>query len=80
METLSLFDILLMIQSSNPSRVVVFNYEDLRYILCDKLEDKFPNWKQVEIENIEGKDFLTITSDYIYYILANEQTRKFFSI
>ncbi len=79
METLSLFDVMSLIQTHNPSKFVILNYEEPSYILCDKLEDKIPKWISVETENVKGKDFLVISSNFVYYVLLTDQTQKYFS-
>lgn len=71
---------MLLIQTHNPSKIVILNYEEPSYILCDKLEDKITKWKSVETENVKGKDFLVISSDFVYYVLLTDESLKYFSI
>ena len=80
METKSILDILLLIQPKTLKKVVLLNYEQSEFIFCDSLEDKFPSWNNVEKEVVNGQEFIIVYSDYIYYVVSTEETRKFFCV
>jgi len=71
METKSILEVLLMIQPKE--KVVILNYEESEFIFCDYLKDKFPQWKKVEKEVINGQEYIMVTS-----VVSTEENRKFF--
>lgn len=78
METKSILEVLLMIQPKTLKKVVILNYEQSEFVFCDYLKDKFPQWKKVEKEIVNGQEYIVVTSDFIYYVVSTEETRKYF--
>lgn len=78
MEVKSVFDVLLMIQPTTLNKVVILNYEHSEFIICDSLKDKFPQWKRVEKEVIGDQEYIMVVSDFVYYVVSTEKSRKYF--